>query len=124
MRTIKSCPANLCCLVNRKKPELQDNKKSNKIIPVIFIPSKSKVSRIVNKGDALDEILTSSLNDAHVDAGEHLFFLLILRWIFSKTKTNILITCYEIVIRAAISFTAHKAMEACIQEIHIHIISI
>jgi hypothetical protein len=123
MRKIKSCPANLCSLINRKKPELQDNEKSKKMIPVIFIPSKSKASRIFKKGDALDEILTSSLNDAHVDPGEHLFFLLILRWIFSKTKTNIFITCYEIVIRAAISFTAHKAMEACIQEIHIHIIS-
>jgi hypothetical protein len=121
MRKIKSCPANLCTLVNRKNPELQDNEKSKKMIPVIFMPSKA--SRIFKKGDAIDEIVTSSLNDAHVDPGEQLFFLLILRRIFSKTKTNIITTCYEIVIRSVISYTAHKVMEACIQEIHIHVIS-
>jgi len=91
------------------------------MIPIIFMPSKA--SRIFKKGDAIDQIITSSLNDAHVDPGEELFFLLILRGIFSKTKTNIITTCYEILIRSVISFTAHKVMEACIQEIHFHVIS-
>jgi|TARA_B110000259_G_scaffold136481_1_gene153690 hypothetical protein len=119
MRKIKSCPANLSTLVNRKKPELADNEKSKKKVPVIFLPSKA--SRIFKKGDAVDEIVTSGLNDAHVnDPGEQLLFLLILRRIFSKTKTNIITTCYEICVRSAISFTAHKAMEACIKEMHQH----
>jgi hypothetical protein len=48
MQKSKSCPANLCTLVNRKKPELQDNEKSKKMIPIIFIPSKA--SRIFKKG--------------------------------------------------------------------------
>jgi hypothetical protein len=64
----------LCTLVNRKKQILQDDENSKKMIPVIFLPSK--VSRIFKKGDAMDEILTSSLNDAHVDPGEHLFFFI------------------------------------------------
>tara|TARA_B110000483_G_scaffold242649_1_gene329165 strand:+ start:2931 stop:3305 length:375 start_codon:yes stop_codon:yes gene_type:complete len=122
LRRIKSCPANLCTLVNRKKPTLTGSEESKKALPVIFMPTKA--SRILKKGDVLDEMVTTSLIDADVnDPGEQLFFLLILRRFFSKANTNIITTCYEICLRSAISFTAHKAMESFIKEIHVHIIS-
>jgi len=113
LRKIKSCPANICNMAHRKKP-----KKESKEQQIFIVPTKA--SRIIKKGDVVDEIVTSSLLDVNVhDPSEQLFFLLILRKLLSKTKTNYKNAFYEICIRAAISCVTHKLMETAI--IHIHL---
>jgi hypothetical protein len=115
LRKIKSCPANLCNMVNRKKPK----KSVTKEIPILIIPMRA--SRMIKKGDVVDEIVVSTLLDANVqDPTEQLFFLMVLRKIFSKTKTTFSTSFYEICFRAAISCITHKFMENVISNLHSH----
>lgn len=116
LRKIKSCPADLCNMVNRKKPEKSESKEIQLLISPI------RASRIIKKGDAVDEIVVSTLLDANVqDPTEQLFFLMVLRKIFSKTKTTFSISLYEICFRATISCITHKFMENVISNLHSHV---
>jgi hypothetical protein len=116
LRKIKSCPANICNMAHRKKPKKSENKDENTFI----IPLKT--AKIIKKGDAVNEIVTSSLLDVNInDPTEQLFFLIILKKFFSKTKTDLSTTFYEICIRASISCLTHKVMHIAILNLHSHI---
>jgi len=113
LRKIKSCPANLCSMANRKK-----NKESKPPEPT-FLILPSKTSKIIKKGDAVDEIITSSLIDLNVnDPTEQLFIILVLRKFLSNTKYNFYNFFYEILVRAAISCLTHKIMYFTINNLH------
>lgn len=113
LRKIKSCPANLCNMVHRKKPE------ESKPPETTFLLLPSKTSKIIKKGDAVDEIITSSLIDLNVnDPTEQLFIILILRKFLSKTKYKFSNFFYEILVRAAISCITHKIMHYTITNLH------
>ncbi len=116
LRKIKSCPANICNMAHRKKPVKSENIPENAFI----FPYKT--AKIIKKGDAVDEIVTSSLLDVNIqDPTEQLFFLMILKKVLSKTKTNFTTSFYEICIRAAISCLTHKIMNIVILNLHSHI---
>ena len=116
LRKIKSCPANICNMAHRKKPKQSENKKEN----IFILPYKT--AKIIKKGDAVDEIVTSSLLDVNIyDPTEQLFFLIILKRFLSKTKTDLSTTFYEICIRAAISCLTHKIMNIALLNVHSHI---
>ena len=118
-RRIKSCPADLCNMVNRKKRKKTE---TANILPLFVVPNKAY--KIIKKGDCVDEIVTSSLLDANVhDPTEQLVFLMILRKLLSRTKTNLSGIFYEICIRSAISFTTHKIMETMFLHVHVYLIS-
>ena len=113
LRKIKSCPANLCNMVHRKKPK----KSTTPEHAFILLPSKT--SKIIKKGDAVDEIVISSLSDINVnDPTEQLFILLVLKKIISKTKYKFSNFFYEILVRAAISCLTHKIMHYTITNLH------
>ena len=113
LRKIKSCPANLSNMAHRKKPKESESKQENAFI----LPYKT--AKIIKKGDAVDEIVTSSLLDANIhDPTEHLFFLIILKRFLSKKKTDLSSTFHEICIRAAISCLTHKIMNIVILNLH------
>ena len=115
LRKIKSCPANICNMAHRKNPEKSKKKDENTFI----LPLKT--AKIIKKGDAVDEIVTSSLLDVNIyDPTEQLFFLMILKKVLSKTKTNFTTTFYEICIRASISCLTHKIMNIVILYLHSH----
>tara|TARA_B110001452_G_C14918461_1_gene321124 strand:+ start:197 stop:562 length:366 start_codon:yes stop_codon:yes gene_type:complete len=116
LRKIKSCPANLSNMAHRKKPTQSESNE----IPIFVIPARA--SRMIKKGDAVDEIVVSTLLDAKVeDPTEQLLFLMILRKIFSKTKTTFSNAFYEICLRTAISCITHKLMENAITTLHSHV---
>lgn len=113
LRKIKSCPANLCNMVHRKKL------KESKPPEPTFLLLPSKTSKIIKKGDAVDEIVTSSLADINVnDPTEQLFILMVLRKLLSKTKYKFSNFFYEILVRAAISCLTHKIMHFTITNLH------
>lgn len=113
LRKIKSCPANLCNMVHRKKS------KESKPPETTFLLLPSKTSKIIKKGDAVDEIITSSLIDLNVnDPTEQLFVILVLRKFLSKTKYKFTNFFYEILVRAAISCLTHKIMHYAITNLH------
>ena len=115
LRKIKSCPANICNMAHRKNPEKSKQKDENTFI----LPLKT--AKIIKKGDAVDEIVTSSLLDVNIyDPTEQLFFLMILKKVLSKTKTNFTTTFYEICILASISCLTHKIMNIVILYLHSH----
>ena len=106
LRKIKSCPANLCNMAHRKKP------KESKTPEPTFLLLPSKTSKIIKKGDAVDEIVTSSLLDINVnDPTEQLFILLVLKKLLSKTEYKFSNFFYEILVRAAISCLTHKIIK-------------
>ena len=83
----------------------------------LILPSKT--SKIIKKGDAVDEIITSSLIDLNVnDPTEQLFIILVLRKFLSNTKYNFYNFFYEILVRAAISCLTHKIMYFTINNLH------
>ena len=113
MRRVKSAPANLSSLSHKKVKEQK--------IPQKLIPSRT--SRIIQKGDALDQIVTSSLQDVHIeDPTEQLMLIIIVRKFLSsqKTQVNIKDTIYELFVRMAVSFTTQKLMACIILSIHSH----
>tara|TARA_B100000902_G_scaffold81936_1_gene86558 strand:- start:192 stop:569 length:378 start_codon:yes stop_codon:yes gene_type:complete len=113
LRKIKSCPANLCNMAHRKKP------KESKSPEATFLLLPSKTSKIIKKGDAVDEIVTSSLLDINVnDPTEQLFILLVLKKLISKTKYKFSSFFYEILVRGAISCLTHKIMHITITNLH------
>ncbi len=113
LRKIKSCPANLCNMAHRKKS------KESKPPETTFLLLPSKTSKIIKKGDAVDEIVTSSLLDINVnDPTEQLFILLVLKKLLSKTKYKLSNFFYEILVRAAISCLTHKIMHYTISNLH------
>ena len=113
LRKIKSCPANLCNMAHRKKP------KESKTPETTFLLLPSKTSKIIQKGDAVDEIVTSSLLDINVnDPTEQLFILLVLKKLLSKTKYKLSNFFYKILVRAAISCLTHKIMHYTISNLH------
>lgn len=114
MRRVKSAPANLCSLSHQKVKEKIPQKQ-------MLIPSRT--SRIIQKGDALDQIVTSSLQDVHIeDPTEQLMLLIIVRKFLSSQKTQIDVkaTIYELFVRVAVSFTTQKLMACIILSIHSH----
>ena len=113
LRKIKSCPANLCNMAHRKKP------KESKTPEPTFLLLPSKTSKIIKKGDAVDEIVTSSLLDINVnDPTEQLFILLVLKKLLSKTEYKFSNFFYEILVRAAISCLTHKIKHYTITNLH------
>jgi len=103
-------------MAHRKNPKQSENKKEN----IFILPYKT--AKIIKKGDAVDEIVTSSLLDVNIyDPTEQLFFLIILKRFLSKTKTDLSTTFYEICIRAAISCLTHKIMNIALLNVHSHI---
>ena len=92
---------------------------ANKVFHVDFI--RGKTSRVFKRGDAVDEIVISSLNDHHIsDPSQQLFLLLILKKILSANTNNLKSTLYEICLRAAISLFTHKIMEQLLVYTHLH----
>lgn len=112
MRRVKSAPANLCLLSHRKVTEVPKQTQS-----------ASPVSRILRKGDALDGIVTSSLDDIQIeDPTEQLMWLFLVRRILSLREQQLCvkeILC-ELLLRMMISFTTQKFMSFVILSVHSH----
>lgn len=114
MRRVRSAPANICSLSHQKVKEKIPQKQ-------MLVPSRT--SRIIQKGDALDQMVTSSLQDVHIeDPTEQLVLLIILRKVLlsQKTQVNIKDTMYELFVRMVVSFTTQKLMACIILSIHSH----
>lgn len=105
LRRIKSCPANICNMIHRKKP----TKKETCFNRGFIIPVKE--TKIIKKGDCINEIIISSLGDANInDPTQQLVFTVMFNKLLSKQKTDFSTLLYEIFIRSIISFSTHKIM--------------
>jgi hypothetical protein len=116
MRRVKSAPADLCTMVNRKRA-------STKETASIVVPTKT--SRIVKKGDAFNQVMYSTLEGGNIhDSTEQLVFSLVVRRILFPSKAKLQDVVYELIVRAFISFVTQQLMDRVIFVVHAHCLTL
>jgi hypothetical protein len=104
-RRVFSAPANLSKMGDRRP-----------ILPQRVI---DRASRVLRRGDALNEMTYSVEEKVHVtDTTEQLVLLLVVRRVLSGSKVRLGDLLYELAMRAAVSFVTHSVMNAILSRVN------
>ena len=117
MRRVKSAPANLCSLAHSKRatpPALEDQALSS-AEPIVLVS-------LMRQEDAMDQVVTASLENCEVvDPTEQFFILLLMRRLMSFSESQGLQQVMsELLIRSAMSYTVHQLMAWTFATLHNH----